>query len=236
MTCELRAIDAASPTDTKLVDASIDAPMLQPDAATIPMLIQQATNYGELVETLSVTLPTAPAANRVLVMIGANVSGSLTTVSGGGATWTRAAQSLINSNVEIWFGVTNGTSSTVTIAKPGSAAPTWMHVAEWSGLATTNSIDTARADDGAGATITAGSITTTTTRDLLLFAATASSPTTFGTPTPGTWVTLQGITSTTFSQGEWYRIVTANDTFAPSVTQTGSGNWEAAVAAFRIAP
>jgi len=228
-TCEVRAIDAALPGD-----ASADAPMF--DAGALPMIVQQATSHANNVTTLSATLPTTPAAGHMLVMIGANLSGSITTVSGGSASWTLAASSLINSNIEVWFGVSTGSGATVTIDRPATTASMWMAVSEWSGLATTSPLDVARADAGTGNPLGAGEITTANARDLLLFAATTPVPSSHGSPAPDAWTTMQGVTSETTVQGAWYRIETATGSYSPQVGHTSSDGWEAAVVAFRLAP
>jgi hypothetical protein len=235
-TCELRASDASigsddAPTDPS-TDGAIDAP---PDAATMAMLVQQTTNYATSAAMLSATLATTPASGSVLVMIGATPSGGLTSVTGAGATWTRATQSLMNSNVEIWFGVTNGSSATVTVARTNNVAPMWLAVSEWSGLSTTSTVDKAASTYGSGNPVSAGSIQTANARDVIIFAATAYTPNTYGVPSPGTWTPMTGIAGQTNTQSAWYRVESATGTFAPQVTQTG-GFWEAAIVALRIAP
>ncbi|HEY5923689.1 MAG TPA: hypothetical protein VIV11_18535, partial [Kofleriaceae bacterium] len=84
-------------------------------------------------------------------------------------------------------------------------------------------------------TVSAGSITTTNANDLVLFAVSAQTPTSYsGAPTPGTWTSLPGLATQTITQAEWYRVVSATGVFAPQVTQTGAF-WEAALVAFRLA-
>src|SRR5712691_10125108 len=74
------------------------------DAQTV---VQQKTNSNNSAPSLSVTLDSMPVNANLLIMVGANVSGPLASVTGGGvATWTLASRSTINSNVEIWYGVT----------------------------------------------------------------------------------------------------------------------------------
>ena len=52
-------------------------------------------------------------------MIGAAEHGGLASVTGGGvATWTRATRSLNNTNIEIWYGITDGSSAAVTATFP----------------------------------------------------------------------------------------------------------------------
>jgi hypothetical protein len=225
-TCEVRAVDAAIPDDAS------DAMLL--DAPPGQLIRQQITNHAENVTTLSATLPAAPAADHLLVMIGANLSGALTSVSGGGAIWSRAASSLIYSNVEVWYGTTNGSSATVTIAMSQAASAMWMSVSEWSGLEPLGPLDGARADHDEMNPVTAGSITLLHGHDLLLFAATTALPNSFTSPTPGTWTALQGITSATHMQNAWYRIVMTAGAQAPQVLQSRDEGWEAAVVAFRI--
>src|SRR3569623_2107533 len=79
-------------------DARIDAPV-PIDAAPTAMLVQQTTAHADM-GTLVVTLPVAPTAGNVLVMIGADVHAPLTSVTGGGVTtWMLVARSDDNTNV-----------------------------------------------------------------------------------------------------------------------------------------
>lgn len=108
-----------------------------------------------------------------------------------------------------------------------------MAMSEWSGIATTNTLDAAASDNGSGNPASAGVITTTNARDLL-FATTAYAPTTFGIPTPGTWTEMTGISNVAITQDAWYRTESVAGTFALQVPRSG-GRWDAAVAALRIA-
>jgi hypothetical protein len=219
-TCEL----AASATD-----AGDDSP---PDsAAATAKLVQQVHASSSSAATLSITLA-PPAVGDVLVMIGGGPHAGLTSVSGGGATWTRAAQSTMHANIEIWIGVTDGSSSTVTIMLSGSTIEMMMSVSEWSGLST---LDIAQAAAGTSSPGSAGSITTTHAHDLLLFVVADGAPTTFGTPLPGSWTALDPIVLATVAQGEWFSTVETTGTFIPSATETGHA-WDAAIAALRIGP
>jgi hypothetical protein len=234
-TCERMAIGVQdADIDARTVDAPpADAP---PDAApATATLIQQATNSASPAATLTATLPAAPVAGHMLVMIGATPSGALTTVSGGGATWTRAASSTVNSNIELWYGVTDGSSATVTINRTNNLSTMWLAVSEWAGLATTTPLDRAIANDGIANPVTAGAITTTNARDLVLFAASAYAPNTYGVPGPGAWTAMTGITTSLVTQGAWYRIESTTATLAPQVTRSG-GSWDAVLVALRITP
>src|SRR5262249_47750194 len=120
-------------------DASIaDAPADSVDAmATGPGLLQEAIGSRSMTDSVIATLGMLPHDGNVLVMIGANSAGQLQTVTGGGvAAWTRADRSLQCPNTEIWFGVTNGGSESVTIMGGDPTGNAWLWVGEWSGLDT----------------------------------------------------------------------------------------------------
>ena len=236
MTCELHAIDAATTIDTPLaIDARVDAPVDgRPIDAPMPQptLVQQGVNYADQATSLSVTLPNLPGANHVLVMIGGNPHAHLDSVTGGGVTtWTFAAGSWDNANIEIWYGVSNGSNATVTITCATNTLSMALSVSEWSGLATTNLLDTQNAIGGVVSPAKSGSITTTNAHDLLLFGVGDDAPNTFGNPAPGTWTQLTPVTGF-LVQGEWYRIVSATGTYTPTVSETAN-SWDGASVALR---
>lgn len=228
MTCELRAIDAA--VDTRAVDSTVDTPPADAPPSG-PRVVQQGTNHASSAASLSVTLPNLPASGDVLVMIGGDPAAALTSVSGGGATWTPAARSTVNANVEIWVGVTDGTSAVVTITLTNSSSSMTIAVSEWAGLRAANLIDVTSTGNGVASPADPGPITTTSAKDLLIFAVGDGAPNTFGTPGPGTWAALDGVTGV-ITQGAWWRYVTATGAFEPTVSETAN-TWDAAAVALR---
>jgi hypothetical protein len=219
--------------DAALADGTADAPVDVPvDAQQGSGLVQQVTAASEGNTQLSATLTAAPASGHLLVMVGSAVQGPLMTVSGGGATWTMATRSTIHANVEIWYGITDGSSSAVTITFTTITGQMWMSVSEWSGLVASSVVDKATATSGTSNPAASGSITTTNARDLLIFGVGDRLPNTFGAPTGGPWTAMDGVTTTMFQQALCYRHVTATGTFAPTLPETG-GYWDAGVVAFR---
>jgi len=217
-------------------DARGDAMVDASSVVMAPRLVQQTQGYMASGSPLSAAFAVRPSANDVLIMVGAAEHGGLATVTGGGATWARAARSLTNSNIEIWYGTTDGSSGTVTITFAGTNPyPLWLVVTEWSGLATTSALDNATATAGGGANASAGTIATTNANDLVVFGVADSAPNSWGTPGPGAWSGLQQVSSQVITQAAWYRLVSATGSYAPQVAQTAS-SWDAAVAAFRAAP
>lgn len=240
MTCERSAVDGGA-VDGHPFDAAIaDTPQLDalvPDAPPAgPQLVQQKSRANGTATSLSLTLDTPPTSGNTLVMMGAGPSAPLDGVSGGGvATWTRAAFSPVHANVEIWVGVTDGSSSTVTITLASSDSSLTMMVNEWSGLATTLALDGATADAGMTSPASAGPISTTHAHDLLLFAVADFTPNTFGTPAGFTALAGEAGQVTGVNQVGWYREVTSIGTYSPSVTETRH-EWDACLIALEVAP
>ena len=233
-TCERTAVDARVDAIRDSAVTARDAPDAPIDAATTATLIQAARSYASPSTSLAVALANAPAAGHVLVLIAGNPHAPLATVTGGGATWQLAAISPVYANVEIWFGVTDGSSSTVTTTDPGSTAPMSMLLTEWSGLATASILDGAVAIDGTTSPASAGTITTAHARDLLIFAISDAVPNTFGAPAPGTWSALPVLDNAVI-QAAWYDVVDTAGSFAPQVTETAH-TWDAALVGLKIAP
>jgi hypothetical protein len=237
-TCETAAVDAPRPPEeAAAVDAMPDVP--GGDAMHVTgHLIQQAANHADA-DTLTITLPQAPAAGDVLVFIGGDIHSELdasTGVAGGAvASWRRATFSAINTNVEIWVGVSAGTTRDVVIhGISGDTHAIFGNVSEWSGLATTGAmLDGAHASDGITSPADPGAIITTSSYDVAFFAVSDLTPNTFGAPGPGTWQPMAGIDAD-ISLGIWYRLV-GGMTLHPTVTETDH-SWDAALAALRAPP
>ena len=219
--CERSASADGAAGDAAIDDATIDAAM------NPPALVQQITASLDHSATLSATLPAKPVAGNVLVMIGANEHDVLSSVTGGGATWTIAAGSAQNANIELWFGITDGSSATVTIncVTTCDAQPTWMNLSEWSGLASSRLFDVAIANDGLDNPARTNGVTTTGAHDLLVVGVGDLQPNNFGEPMPGTWQPFTPIVTAAIAQSAWYAVVPPG-TYTPTVSETGN-NWDA---------
>lgn len=205
------------------------------DAAGGIAPVQQVTAASEQASqmtSLSATLPALPRAGSLLVMIGALQSQALTSVTGAGTSWRLAIYSDMYANVEVWYGITDGTDATVQI---GGTVPSdlWISLAEWRGV--TDVLDAKTAMDGLISPATAGTITCGDAGDLVLFAAADNLPNTFGEPTGGTWSPLEPAGSSQHAEQPWYTACAPLETLSPTVAET-SGNWGVALVAFRLAP
>ncbi len=220
--------------DERVDAGAADAGPPGPDALTGPAIVQSAGDQAALVTSLSTTLPSTPTIGNVLVLVGGGQVSSLQPPTGGTSAWTHAASSTTNPNIEIWFGVADGGSPTITIqADSATAMAVW--VSEWTGLATVNTLDAAIGASGSVSPASAGTITTTSAPDLLVFGAASFLPNAFGPPTDGAWTALDTRDNDSSSQTVWYRIAPTAGDIAPTVTETRN-SWDAALAAFRIAP
>ena len=202
----------------------------------LPALVQRAKAFANTTNSaLTAALTAAPANGDLLVMIGAAEHGGLSSVTGGGATWTRATRSLSNTNMEIWYGVTNGSSAIVTITFPAFTLPIWMIVTDWSGMASTSVSDGAGSTAGNTSPAAAGTPVSVAAGDLLIFGAADQTPNTFGNPAPGAWTVIDSVTSNATTETAWFEIAPSAGSYAPTVSET-SHNWDAALAGFRAAP
>lgn len=215
------------------------------DAGTSLALVQEVTEMAMSETMLEATLPADPIEGNVLLMVGAGPGWFLSTPRGGGvSTWTSAARSIANNNVEIWYGLVDGPNAPVVIAYPsgqGNADAMWMSLTEWSGLATTALYETGSGGNGSPDLATAGTVETLDAPDLLVFAVTGtgniSSVVTDGVAAgagDGSWTPLKRINADSITQAAWYRVVPSAGPYMPQ-TMVAS-EWDAAVAAFRIAP
>jgi hypothetical protein len=215
------------------VEKTPDA-LVAPADGTPGLYVQQKIGAGNGT-TLTVTLDHAPTNGNVLVIVGADTSNVLTGVTGGGATWQHAVQRPGSQNIEIWYGRTDGSSSTVTTSTSASGE-TWMSLSEWSGLSTTSLYEASHAASGTGGLANAGALSTVDAPVLLIFGVAAR--TAIGTNimdvAPGTWTALDSIEAGTITQSEWYRVATMPGPFLPQTMVTST--WDSGIAAFRVGP
>lgn len=206
-------------------------------------LVQQQTASDPKQWTLAATLPDPPTSGNVLVVIGATDRYNLLSPSGGGvSTWMLAAMSGTHANLEIWYGIPDGSSATVTItcACPMTTLGNMrLSVSEWAGLATSNVVEDGK--DAAG-TATPGAatlppLTTLDSPDLLIFGVavvgTAASDATDAAGR-GMWTALDSISVDPVVQRQWYQLVAEPNTYTASAMV--NGDWDAAIVAFRASP
>lgn len=208
-----------------------------PDGASAQVRpVQQTTAHATAANAVTATLAQAPASQDVLVVVGGAEKAPLTSIVGGGvASWNRASYSTVYENVEIWYGVTAGTDPLITIrCEEGCATgPMWMAVSEWSGVSAASPFEVGTGSAGTGASASPGAIQTLAAPDLLVFAV--SDTTDIGlTPMPAGWSPLAQVSFGSIVQRQWYAIAPTPGSYTAAVDATSS--WDAAIAAFELAP
>jgi len=138
------------------------------------------------------------------------------------------------SNIEIWYGVSDGSNANVAIecncVDPGDMR---LGVSEWSGLVTPNTLDVGA--DGYGdvsmAPATVGPLTTTHSRDLLVFTVSGFGNIDTGVTGAGTWTSLARSSAGATTMSIWYQLLSETGTFTPTVNVDTS--WDTAIVALR---
>jgi hypothetical protein len=196
-------------------------------------LERQATMTGSQATAITATLSSTPTAGDLLVMVGASVLSELDTVTGASVDWTRAVVAVGGDDVEIWYGVADGSDSAITISGC-SAGPMWMSVSEWAGISTMDPLDTSSGSNGAGALASPGT-TDAGALDLVIVAATCDGM--LGIGSDQDWSQLQGTQvasdGLTIEQAEWWTAVRSGTEVSPTISVPSSLTWDAAIAAFR---
>lgn len=197
-----------------------------------PRLIQHATHAVLGTSTDSCTLTAPATAGHTLVFIGEGVISSLETVVGAGVTWQRAARATTNSNVEIWYGKTTGSGTTITYTAP-AASPMICWVGEFTGL--NGSMDAMAASSGDQSPAFPGPLVTTNARDLLVVGYSSFGQPNWGVPTEGPWTSLGEVAHIANSQVAFIQPVFSPGTWNPSIMESASDpRWDAAAVALEM--
>lgn len=211
------------------VDLGTDAP------PPTTMLVQQQIASDADAASVTATLGRRPTSGNVLIAVGASDRFLLATPVGGGVvSWTLATGSNSYANVELWYGVTDGTDAAVTVScLCGDTGNMRLWVGEWAGLATDNLLEAAVSMDGSSrpGSATVPALTTVDSDDLLIFAVSVFGSITSEASGGGTWTRLDSVPVSPAVQSEWYQLVKARGSYTP--TAGVNGDWDALLVAFR---
>lgn len=221
----------------KLFGVTEVAPPLPDAARPTTALVQQQTASSLSALRIDATLPALPENGHMLVVIGATDRSNLATPTGGGVgTWMRATFSVIQSNIEIWYGVTDGSSATVTIACAcADAGNMRLLVTEWSGIIAKNTVENSAGTSGTVSNPAATlMLSTLDSRDLLVFGVSLYGSIGSTATGDGTWSALDSVSVGSAMQSGWYQLVDQPGSYSATVPVTAS--WDAVIAAFRTQP
>ena len=231
---------ALSATATSLTTATSSSFSL----TGIAFVQQVSIPAAAAVSSVSPTLSSGVTAGDALILVFADQAdngSAVSSVSGGGVTWEKAVSSGASTTygvAEVWYGLDSTGTSGSTVITVNLSATTNVQIAdvsEWKGIATTGALDTDTSDTGASTSISAGAITPSASGELIISDAYLSYANT-SQPTPS-----NGFSSFTQNHGEsgYYRgygaylVDGTSSSISTTWTEPGSGDWSAAIAAFK---
>ncbi|HEX5430315.1 MAG TPA: hypothetical protein VFX17_04570, partial [Patescibacteria group bacterium] len=200
-----------------------------------PAFVQQAKGgNGGGAGSFTITLGQAPAVgNALIAVIGMNTSAtSVSSVSGGGVTWTLAKRNSAagsNAGTEIWYGVgSTGSGTAVTVTMSSSVQVQGM-IAEFSNVA--SDLDASNGASGTSTTAGSGAVTVSNPNDLIVGGIIDQAA---GKPSAGPTNGFAELTTANdfMSFGSGYRVVNSTGTYSTAWTIANNG-WVGAIVAFK---
>jgi hypothetical protein len=139
-----------------------------------------------------------------------------------------------NSQVILYALNVVGGSTSITFSKTSTAVKNRITIAEFSGVATTNAVDTVASGTGASSPSNSGNITTATSTELLIGGYTnANGGSTSTFTSNNSFITLGSSTCpTTICEAAQYRITTSTITVSSSFTYSAGTNWSQGIVGF----
>jgi hypothetical protein len=200
-----------------------------------------ATGQASTTNTLTATLTTANANDIIVVMVGVELgtgAPTVSSVSGGGLTWTRRSQAIGNSSVtlEVWYAVAASPLTSVTITATTSANFDNGGIIAFgiTGCNTASPWDSNASlpakHSYSSAVTPSATISTTFANDFLMFAGAFDRPWTGYTPAPSGFSVIGDVNNAGGSLymymgvvGEGVTSVQSSQTFSMGQTPTGNG-------------
>lgn len=200
-------------------------------------LVRQATNTASGVASCVVTITAPNAGNALIAFIGYTSSASVTSVSGGGVTWVKAASDTgtTNEGCDIWYGLgSSGVGTSVTVTMPGVNTGIQVNVAEFSGVIASSALDqTNSTAAGISTAPLSNSITPAQNNELVVALLSAGASNTTAGPTNG-FTALTQATNNGFVAPA-YIVQTTAGAVTTGWTLAASTGWNVNVASFKAA-
>lgn len=199
-------------------------------------LVQQATSTASAGTILGTTLASSPRAGDTLMLtLGSLPSTStITSITGGGVTWQKAAQSGINRDAEIWYGLnSNGSGTQVSTTLSTACQGTCMiNISEWSGVATSSALNSTSTRNSSGTIIFSPTSTTSNAKDLIIATERGDNSSTLLTGPTGAFAGLASAVPTVGNSA--YDLINTTTTTSTSWTFASSANYDSVIAAFKM--
>ena len=205
-------------------------------AASAQTLVQQHIASNGYTVSLPVTIAAPQAGDLLVVNVSCtDASQTISSVTGGGVTWVRAAHSNTHAIADVWYGPnSSGSGTTVTVATT-SNTNLYATVTEWSGMTAVAIQDgSGGSNNGASATLITATLTTANANDLIIGTAVNTAGFTASSGPTNSFIALNTPGGTV--QYNAYRVGPVAGNYSTSWTTSGSAFWDTAIAAFKAAP
>jgi hypothetical protein len=189
-------------------------------------LVQSKTGTAAITMDSPVT-----AGNSLIALVATNTSS--TTVSGGGASWTKdvAQSGPAPGAIELWHGHNvSGASSVVTVTPSGRGSTFTANVSEWSGLSNA-AAEAVNSGTDTTTAVSTGAATNVSTNALLIAVGGWGANDYSSGPANSFSRMTNTASASDFLEGA-YNIVSSVASYSTAWTLTASINWAAAIAAF----
>lgn len=213
----------------------------------VTFVVESLSNAPAAATTSTTFSITAPAAGNILILVirttGTTAGGMVSTITGGGVTtWTKAKdyQQASWRNGEIWYGFTDGTSSSITVNNASAAVA--IACLEFSGVDSHAAVDVTvpAGNTGVSSSPVTSSVTPVTNGILLVGVLGAGqSGDTYSSPTNSfnfTTLLTGGAAGANFTGQPAYRIQATAGATTYGATLSTSRTWGAMIVAFRAEP
>lgn len=206
--------------------------------------IQQVTatdiTAGTATVVATITAPTAGNTLIAIIAINDEVQ-TVTSVTGGGCTWSRAVQNTGNATghhtTEIWVGEnSSGAGTTVTVTVSTTGLTRLLNVTEWSGLPLLRPAKNRAIANGSSVSPLSGTVDIADIYETLYITGIAitNDPTPSAGPT-NSFTALATATASAQGLRNAYRVVTGAGSYSTGYT-VATNNWSGAIASFGLLP
>ncbi|HEV8398198.1 MAG TPA: hypothetical protein VGQ18_00015, partial [Gemmatimonadales bacterium] len=205
------------------------------------VFVQSPAGTNETIRTATFS-SNVTAGNAVIATITGSTGASLTSLSGGGVTWTQAVTQQVGSAQRVWiYYGTNSSGGTKTVTLEGTAGKWTLQVAEFSGIDNSAPLDGTASATGTSAFPPSGNVTVTSPGALLIAVESDSTGLSANVSTGDGFTILQG-GATSFGQALYtnqshnpaYRITPSTGVHREQwANNTSTAVYGAAIAAFK---
>lgn len=188
--------------------------------------------------TFSITAPSNGNFQAVTLHVSSGAS-TVSSISQTGCSWVKAAASDVNRDAEIWYAENvsgGGTTVTVTFSSSSGLAGIIGWYSEWSGVATSSSLDVTGTNNSSSTTPQSSIVTPTAgLNELMIVCATAHGGFTISSGPTNSFTGVQPSGMNVPNLQAYFVETSTSGGYSTSWTMNSSGTWDAVIATFKAA-